>query len=157
MVLCRGVDAERGRLTFYTNRRSAKGQDLTRTARATAVFYWDKAARQAIVSGAVEITADAQSDAYWATRPRLSQVAARASEQSAPIASRRDLLARIDAEARRHGGYEGTAAIPRPAHWGGYDIVADRVELWVGSTGRAHDRAVWVRRGQVWSSERLQP
>lgn len=157
MVLCRGLDGDRGRLTFYTNRRSAKGEDLARLPRASAVFYWDKAARQAIVSGAVEITSDAVSDAYWQTRPRLSQVAARASAQSRSITSRDALLAQIDAEAQRVGGYEGTAPIPRPDHWGGYDIVADRVELWVGSTGRAHDRALWLRGPRGWSAQRLQP
>jgi pyridoxamine 5'-phosphate oxidase len=157
MVLCRGLDVERGSLTFYTNRESAKGRQLVHLARATAVFYWDRAARQAIVSGAVTITPEAVSDAYWQSRPRLSQIAARASRQSEPVASRAELLAQIDREAQRFDGYDGSTPVPRPAHWGGYDIVADRVELWVGSTGRAHDRAVWQRNAHDWSRQRLQP
>ncbi len=157
IVLCRAMDVARGSLTFHTNRRSAKGHDIARMARASAVFYWDRAGRQAVVSGAIEITPEPVSDAYWRTRPRLSQLTARASQQSEPIASRAALLEAIAAEAARFGGIDGSVAIPRPDHWGGYDLVADRVELWVGSTGRAHDRAQWRRGADGWTVERLQP
>jgi pyridoxamine 5'-phosphate oxidase len=158
-VLCRGIEGDRGALVFYTNRNSAKGRHLAARPRASIVFYWDPLARQVCASGSVELTTEAESDTYWATRPRLSQIAARVSRQSEPIESRAALLARIEAEATRYGGVDGTAPIPRPTHWGGYRIVVERIELWVGSTGRAHDRVVWVRdaEGAAWRHNRLQP
>jgi pyridoxamine 5'-phosphate oxidase len=158
-VLCRGVDTLRGALFFYTNRDSAKGRQLAGRARASTVFYWDPLGRQVCAAGVVEQTTDAESDAYWATRPRLSQLAARGSRQSQPIESRVALLAQIDAEAERYGGIDGAQDIPRPAHWGGYRVVLDRVELWVASSGRAHDRVLWQRdrEGAVWRHTRLQP
>jgi pyridoxamine 5'-phosphate oxidase len=105
---------------------------------------------------------DADSDAYWATRPRLSQLSAWASQQSQPIASRAMLMARLGAMVARFGGAEGDPPVPRPPHWGGYRIIATRVELWVGSSGRMHDRAVWARSPGapfpgIWSVGRLQP
>jgi pyridoxamine 5'-phosphate oxidase len=158
-VLCRGIDQGRGALVFYTNRDSAKGRQLAERPHASAVFYWDALARQVCAAGHVEFTSDAESDAYWATRPRLSQLAARASRQSEPIGSRSALLAQIDAQAQQFGGVDGTVPIPRPPHWGGYRIVLMRLELWVGSTGRAHDRVLWtrVREGLAWHNARLQP
>lgn len=158
-VLCRGIESDRGAFVFYTNRNSAKGRQLAARPHASAVFYWDPLARQVCASGRVELTTEAESDAYWVTRPRLSQLAARASRQSEPIQSRAALLASIDAEAARYGGVDGKVLVPRPAHWGGYRIVVDRMELWVGSTGRAHDRVVWTRTDDraPWQHERLQP
>jgi pyridoxamine 5'-phosphate oxidase len=156
MVLCRGLDVARGSLAFYTNRHSAKGRDLADRGEASAVFYWDHDARQAIVTGHVEHVADAESDAYWTTRPRLSQLAAWASAQSEPIASRAALLAQLEAVSARFGA-ESSRPVPRPEHWGGYRIVARRVELWSGSEGRMHDRAQWTRAARGWGSTRLQP
>lgn len=157
MVLCRGLDRSAGTLTFYTNRESAKGHDLAHRPEATAVFYWDQAGRQAIVSGVVEYAPDADSDAYWAGRPRLSQLSAWASQQSRPIASRGALLARLAAVADRFGGEDADTPVPRPPHWGGYRILARRVELWIGSAGRFHDRAEWTRVDAGWNVVRLQP
>jgi pyridoxamine 5'-phosphate oxidase len=157
MVLCRALDRTAGTLTFYTNRESAKGRDLAHRPEATAVFYWDQAGRQAIVSGSVEHAPDADSDVYWAARPRLSQLSAWASQQSQPISSRAALLARLAAVAERFGGEDANTPVPRPPHWGGYRIVARRVELWVGSPGRFHDRALWTRTEHGWSVMRLQP
>jgi pyridoxamine 5'-phosphate oxidase len=158
MVLCRGVDPAAGALTFYTNRESNKGRDLAHRAEATAVFYWDWAARQAIVAGRVEWASDADSDAYWATRPRLSQLSAWASAQSRPIASRDALLAALAAMGTRFGERDDGSPVPRPPHWGGYRVIASRVELWVGSEGRMHDRALWTRAADgSWSVARLQP
>lgn len=158
-VLCRGVDTQRGALLFYTNRDSAKGRQLAARARASAVLYWDPLGRQVCAGGQIEQTTGAESDAYWATRPRLSQLAARGSRQSQPIASRAALLAQIDAEARAFGGVDGATPVPRPAHWGGYRLVLDRVELWIASPGRAHDRVLWQRAGEPhpWRATRLQP
>ena len=122
-------------------------------------MYWDPLGRQVCATGVVERTSDAESDAYWATRPRLSQLAARGSRQSEPIATRVALLEQIDAQAKQFGGIDGTQPVPRPTHWGGYRIVLDRLELWVASSGRAHDRVLWQRdrEGVAWRSARLQP
>jgi len=158
-VLCRGVDTTRGALMFYTNRESAKGRQIAGRASASATFYWDPLGRQMCGAGVVEQTTAAESDEYWSTRPRLSQLAARGSRQSQPIGSRAALLAQIDAEAERFGGIDGTQSVPRPSHWGGYRIVLQRLELWVASSGRAHDRVLWQRDGEFspWRHSRLQP
>lgn len=161
MVICRGFDPKAGWLVFYTDRESAKGRSLTARPRAAAVFHWDVFERQIRVEGPVTLAPDADSDRYWNTRPVEARVAAAASEQSRPIPSRAAFLARIDDVTR--GAADG---IPRPPRWGGYRIWAERVELWVGQPGRAHDRAVWTRallpseggfRGGVWSGTRLMP
>ena len=153
LVLCRGLDGAAGELVFYTNRESRKGRELGSSAFAAATFHWDPLARQARVEGRVRVVDDAVSDAYFASRPRQSQVAAWASQQSEPLRSRAALLERLREEDARFIGQE----VPRPPHWGGYAIVAERVELWVGSAGRAHDRACWERDGSGWRSGRLQP
>lgn len=161
MVLCRGWDLEAGWLVFYTDRASPKGADLVRAARAALVFYWEPFARQVRVEGPVTLAPDADSDAYWATRPVDACVAAVASEQSRPLASRAALLARVDEAAR---GIDGT--VPRPARWGGYRVWIERMELWVSQPARIHDRAVWTRAlvragegyaGGAWRATRLEP
>lgn len=161
MVICRGFDAETGWFLFYTDRESPKGRALDVHPRAALVFYWDPFERQIRVEGPVTRAPDADADAYWATRPRDAQVAAVASEQSRPIASRAAFLAKLEETARRFPG-----AIPRPERWGGYRVWAERVEFWVGQPGRAHDRALWTRalertatgfRGGPWRATRLQP
>lgn len=168
MVLCRGFDPAEARFSFYTNRESPKGQDLDLRGRASGVFYWDALSRQARISGRVVRTSDADSDAYFASRHPLSRLAALSSDQSRPIASRAELIARLEEMTERYGSGEGKAespAIPRPAHWGGYQIIADRIELWVGRDGRLHDRAAWTRSSHrdedagedAWRVTRLQP
>lgn len=154
IVLCRGLDAEAGTVAFYTSRDSRKGRDLAACSHAAAVFHWDALARQARLEGPVAPLSDAESDAYFEGRPRLSQIAAWASAQSEPLASRETLLEQLrETEARFPEGQP----VPRPPFWGGYRLRAERVELWVGSTGRAHDRALWRREGDGWTSGRLQP
>lgn len=159
MVLCRGFDPDRGHLLFYTNRQSDKGHDLDTHPVASAVFYWDDLGRQLRVNGAVMRSPDDESDRYFASRARLSRIAARVSEQSRPIASREHFVAELDAELDRFGGIDGEAPIPRPAHWGGYHLVATRVECWTESRHRAHDRVLWQRgaEGAVWQACRLAP
>jgi pyridoxamine 5'-phosphate oxidase len=166
VVLCRGFDSERGELTFHTNRSSAKGRELAAQPVATAVFYWDALSRQARITGSVRLAPDSVSDAYFASRPRASQIAAWASEQSEPVASRVALLERLASTADRFGGLDAGDPVPRPPHWGGYVLLPSRVELWVGSDGRAHDRAEWRRTpgpsagtgsSAEWSVARLQP
>jgi len=157
MVICRGFDAVEGSLVFYTDRESAKGVALERAPRAA----WDVFERQIRVEGPVTHVAEAESDRYWSTRPLDARLAAVASAQSRPIASRAAFLEQIEAVRLAHG-----ERVPRPARWGGYRIWAERVELWAGQPGRAHDRAAWRRtleptptgftRG-TWVGTRLQP
>jgi pyridoxamine 5'-phosphate oxidase len=160
MVICRGFDARAGWLVFYTDRDSDKGAALAAHPRAAVVFHWDALERQIRIEGPVTHAPDGDSDAYWASRPPDARVAASASEQSRPLATRAVLLARV-AELAARG-----ADVPRPKRWGGYRIWADRVELWVGQPARVHDRARWVRpltadgdgfAGGRWTSTRLMP
>jgi pyridoxamine 5'-phosphate oxidase len=158
MVICRGVDVQAGWLVFYTDRESDKGRDLAATPRAAAVFHWEALERQLRIDGPVTQAPDADSDRYWATRPLEARVAATASRQSRPLASRAELLARVEA-AR-------ATQVPRPPRWGGYRLWAERVELWVGQPARVHDRARWTRAlaperdgwtGGPWRATRLMP
>jgi pyridoxamine 5'-phosphate oxidase len=161
MVICRGFDAKAGWFVFYTDRESAKGRALAAHPYASLVFHWEAFERQIRIDGPVTQAPDADSDAYWATRPADARVAAIASAQSRPLASRTALLDKIEETARRAGG-----DLSRPPRWGGYRVWAERVELWVGQPARAHDRALWTRRlarvsdglcGSVWRATRLQP
>ncbi len=158
-VLCRGFEAQPGAVRFYTNRLSEKGRNLSAHPQASALFYFDALARQIILVGDVEHTSEEDSDAYWAGRPRASQIAAWASAQSEPISSRAALVEKLYAMAAKFGGLETGDPVPRPPHWGGYRILARRIELWVGAPGRAHDRVRWQRTGlqAPWQALRLQP
>jgi pyridoxamine 5'-phosphate oxidase len=160
MVICRGFDARAGWLVFYTDRDSDKGAALAAHPRAAVIFHWDAAERQIRIEGPVTHAPDGDSDAYWASRPPDARVAASASEQSRPLASRAVLLGRV-AELAARGG-----EVPRPKRWGGYRVWAERVELWVGQPARVHDRARWVRAltadgdgfaGGRWLATRLMP
>lgn len=162
MVLCRGLDPEIGWLAFYTDGESEKGRSLATRPRAALVFYWEPFERQVRVEGPVTPAPVADSDAYWRSRPRESQLAAATSLQSAALGSREELVAAYEETARRHEGRD----VPRPARWGGYRVWGERVELWVGQPGRLHDRARWVRAltpdgegfaAGPWSATRLQP
>lgn len=151
VVLLKGID-ERG-FVFFTNYTSRKAKDLAENPRAALCIHWAQAAEQVRVEGRVERVSDAESDAYFATRPRGSQIGAWASKQSAPLASRAELLSRVrEIEAR----FEGQP-VPRPEFWGGYRLVPERVELWYGQESRLHDRIVYVRQGDGWRVERLYP
>ena len=151
MVLLKAVDA-RG-LLFFTNYGGRKARDLDENPRAALCLHWPKGEEQIRVEGTVERLTEAESDAYFASRPRGSQIAAWASEQSAPIGSRAHLEGRVrDVEARFEGG-----DVPRPPFWGGYRVVPERVELWWGRPSRLHDRVVYLRDGAGFRVERLQP
>jgi pyridoxamine 5'-phosphate oxidase len=169
MVLCNAIDATRGAFVTYTNRNSRKGRAIAANPRAAMVFYWAPFSRSVRVEGIVELTSDADSDAYFATRPVDAQVGAWASAQSEPIASRSELVTRVQDRAREFGvslEEKRAGAIPRPPHWGGFTLVADAVELWVSRAARIHDRACWRRsvgpgpdtaEPGPWRVERLQP
>jgi pyridoxamine 5'-phosphate oxidase len=161
MVICRGFDAKAGWLVFYTDRRSRKAKALAANPNAALVFHWEALERQIRIEGPVLDAPDADSDAYWRTRPLDARIAALASDQSQPIASREALLAKVDAAKARSGSEPA-----RPDRWGGYRVWAETIELWVGQPFRVHDRAAWVRSltpapggftGGPWRSTRLQP
>lgn len=153
MVLARGIDA-RG-VCFYTNFTSDKGLDLAAMPRAAATFYWDPPQRQVRLVGEVERVTEAESDAYYAARPRGHRLAAWASDQSRPIESREALAARFAAVVARFAEGE---EVPRPPGWGGYRIVARSVELWAGRPNRLHDRVRYTRGTDGdWRPQRLMP
>jgi pyridoxamine 5'-phosphate oxidase len=136
-VLLKDVDA-RG-FVFYTNLGSRKSSELRGNPAATALFHWKSAARQAIAEGDVAPVSDAEADAYFATRPRGSQIGAWASRQSAPLAGRAALEAEVAAFEARFAGSD----VPRPPHWSGWRLAPRRVELWQGQPDRLHERRVW--------------
>src|SRR5215468_1044899 len=134
VVLLKEVD-DRG-FVFFTNYDSRKGKDLAAHPFAALVAFWEPLHRQVRIEGAIERIAPADSDAYFATRPRGSQIGAIASPQSRPMASR-GALEQLVAEVERT---VGTGEPRRPAHWGGYRVVPDMIELWQGRLSRLHDR-----------------
>ncbi len=147
-VLCKDVD-EAG-ITFYTNYGSAKGDELAATPYAAVTFPWYALGRQVHIRGAVTAVDRGTTEAYWATRPRGSQLGAWASQQSRPVADRAALLAQLAEVTQR---FAGEAEVPAPPHWGGYRIAPEVVEFWQGRENRLHNR-IRVSGGQI---ERLQP
>lgn len=150
-VLLKGIGAEG--LTFYTNYRSRKARELAANPHAAVVLTWLPLERQVRVSGIVERLSAEESDAYFATRPRGSQLGAWASDQSAPIPDRATLEAAMEEARQRFGDGE----IPRPPHWGGFRILPARVELWQGRSDRLHDRFEYRRTEGGWEIRRLSP
>jgi pyridoxamine 5'-phosphate oxidase len=152
-VLLRGLD-DRG-FAFVTNRTSRKGRHLAENPKASLVFPWYPMGRQVVVTGAVVEADDADSDAYWESRPRGSQIAASVSEQSTVIPGRAWLEERFAAVAEE---YEGLP-IPRPPHWGMHRVVPSSIELWCHGEHRMHDRLLYERvaPGAEWRISRLSP
>ncbi len=155
IVLLKSFDA-RG-FVFHSNRTSRKGRELSALAEAALCFHWPKGEQQVRIEGHVELVSDEESDAYFATRPRASQIGAWASLQSQDLPSRETLVARIaEMEARFEGG-----PVPRPPHWGGYRVVPRLIELWQGQKSRLHERRVFSRplseSTNAWSESTLYP
>jgi pyridoxamine 5'-phosphate oxidase len=163
VVLCKDIQPEPGLLRFYTNYESRKGHELADRPHAAVVFHWDHLHRQVRIEGPVQRTTAADSDQYFASRHRDSQLGAHASRQSQPVASHEQLQRQLDEVAVKFAG----ADVPRPDHWGGFALWAETVELWVEGQARLHDRARWTRRVETgpagprvagnWSATRLQP
>jgi pyridoxamine 5'-phosphate oxidase len=151
VVLLKIAD-ERG-LAFFTNRDSRKGNELKGNPKAALVFWWGPLARQVRFEGTIEDVGEAEADAYFASRPKGSQLAAWASAQSTVIADR----AALEAEERRHRERFGEGEVPRPPFWGGYRLVPHRVEFWHGRQNRLHDRLRYTRTADGWRIERLAP
>ena len=150
-VLLRSFDGDGA--VFFTNRRSAKGNDLESTPRAALLLHWDQLDRQLRIEGSVTHTSDAESDAYFAQRHRDSQLNAWASDQSRPVAG---LAAMRDRQQAAHDRFAGQP-VPRPPHWGGYRVALERLEFWQGDPYRFHDRVVYDRTTDGWSVGRLMP
>lgn len=151
MVLLKGVD-ERG-FVFYTGYVSRKGAELDANPRAALLFYWDPLGRQVRIEGRVERVTEAESDAYFATRPRGAQLAAAASRQSAVLLDRDEIEARVSELERdlAHG------EVPRPETWGGYRLLPATYEFWQHREDRLHDRLRYRRANGTWAIERLSP
>jgi pyridoxamine 5'-phosphate oxidase len=151
ILLIKDVDSDG--FTWFTNYASRKGRELALNPHAALLFHWVELERQVRIEGRVEKLAAAQSDAYFQSRPLKSRLGAIASAQSEPIASREALEQAIAQAEAAHGEQPA-----RPAHWGGYRLIPDRVEFWQGRPSRLHDRIVYTREsGGAWRRERLQP
>ena len=151
MVLLKGHD--RQGFVFYTNEESAKANDLARNPRAALLFHWKSLRRQVRIEGSVEPVSDAESDAYFATRSRDSQLGAWASDQSRPLDRRETFENRFEDAKRRFDGMD----VPRPPHWGGYRVVPERIEFWTDRPHRLHERRLFTRQDSGWSEGLLYP
>ena len=151
MVLLRGVD-ERG-FSFFTNYNSRKGRELAENPNAALCFHWIALDEQIRIEGSVEPLSAAESDAYFNSRARGSQIGAWASEQSQPLPAREVLEERYRDFERK---FEGTA-VQRPTFWGGFRLIPRRIEFWYGRPDRLHDRVVYSRETRGWRIERLYP
>ncbi len=151
MVLLKDADT-RG-FVFYTNYESRKGRQLQETRKAALLFHWKTLGRQVRVEGAVENVTDAEADSYFASRHRSSQIGAWASQQSRPLESRFELEKRVAAFAAKYA----IGTVPRPPYWSGFRVVPDRIEFWENKPFRLHDRLVYSRAGDGWTTEKLYP
>lgn len=151
MVLLKGHG--RDGFVFYTNRESRKAGELGPGSKAALLFHWKSVRRQIRIEGSVTLASDAESDAYFASRGRDSQLGAWASDQSRPLADRETFEARFEEVKARFAGGD----VPRPPHWGGYRVTPDAIEFWQDRAHRLHERRVFTRDGESWSEGMLYP
>jgi pyridoxamine 5'-phosphate oxidase len=151
MVLLKGMD-EQG-FIFYTNMQSPKAQALLHEPRAALCFYWDKIGKQVRIRGRAETVSDKEADAYFATRPRLSQISAWASKQSQPMHGYFELEAEVAKAILRFGVGE----VPRPPFWSGFRVVPDWIEFWIQKPFRRHERIFYQRTSEGWQTQWLYP
>jgi len=151
LVLLKGADAKG--FEFFTNFASRKGRELDAQGHAALALWWPPLERQIRIEGRVERLSDAESDGYFALRPRAARIGAWASPQSRVIADRATLEKRLAQVTQRFEGRD----VPRPPQWGGYRVVPRAIEFWQGRYSRLHDRLRYTRRGRLWVRERLAP
>ncbi|MEO1223087.1 MAG: pyridoxamine 5'-phosphate oxidase [Pseudomonadota bacterium] len=151
VVLLKSVDS-RG-FAFFTNLDSHKGRELRANPRAALNLHWKSLGRQVRIEGQVEQVSDAEADTYYATRPRGSRIGAWASKQSQPLDDRATLEGRVTEFDGRFGGDD----IPRPDFWSGFRVVPEKIEFWQGRQSRLHDRLVFRREKDGWTTQLLYP
>ncbi len=151
MVLLKGFDA-RG-FVFYTNLGSRKAVELAENNHTALCFYWKSTAKQVRIEGPAEPVSVAEADAYFESRPKLSRIGAWASKQSQPLAGRFDLEKRV----ARFTAKFSIGRVPRPEFWSGFRVRPDCIEFWSEQTFRLHDRVLFVRDGETWTTSNLYP
>ena len=151
MVLLKDHDASG--FVFYTNQQSRKGGELAANPHAALLFHWKSLRRQVRVEGPLAPVSEAEADAYFASRARISRIGAAVSDQSRPLPSRAELERRV---AEMDARYPGDS-IPRPAHWSGFRVAPEQIEFWQDMPFRLHDRRLFTRDGEGWTVGALYP
>lgn len=151
MVLLKDVNEDG--FVFYTNLGSRKSRHMRANPNVAMCFHWKTLRRQVRVEGAVTPVADEEADAYFASRPRMSQIGAWASKQSQPLEGRFELEARI----AEYTAKFNIGTVPRPGFWSGFRLVPEMIEFWQDQTFRLHDRLIYTRHGNGWSTHRIYP
>lgn len=151
MVLLKDADP-RG-FVFYTNYESRKGRQLLETRKAAIVLHWKSLGRQVRAEGAIESVSDAEADAYFHSRPKASQIGAWASQQSRPLESRFELEKRVASLTAKYA----IGTVPRPPYWSGFRLLPTYIEFWENKPFRLHDRLVYHRADEGWTTEKLYP